>query len=131
MTPKEFHGGCRTNYFKVTDNPKLKKIARLVNATIKEHNGTFALIGRDGDHEMVHYTWDQDEKIELYDLLAPILSKDTICVVTSSALHVGCEYIEAKSYAFNHKGKCVNVNIDHIYKLAEESFGIRPSISQW
>ena len=131
MTPKEFHGACRTNYFEVTDGPKLQKIARLVNATIKEHNGAFALIGRDGDHEMVHRTWDRDEKIELHELLAPILAKDSICVVVSGALHVDCQYVEAKSYAFNHKGECVNVNLNQIYRLAEQKFGTRPNIAEW
>lgn len=131
MTPKGFHGACRTNYFKVTDSLKLQKIARLVNASIKERNGAFALIGRDGDHEMAHYTWDQDQEIELYELLAPILTKDSICVVLSGALHVGCQYIEGKSYAFDHKGECVNVNLNQIYRLAEQKFGTLPNIAEW
>ena len=127
-----YYGVCRTNYFKVTNPDRLKEIAGLVNATLTQgqEKGVFALLGKSEDGSMSHYDFGTDEQKDLVELLAPILTDDSICVLVSSG-HEKLRYVIGTSIAFNNKGETVSVNTDDIYKLANEKFQIHPTIAEY
>lgn len=128
-----YYEKARTNYFNVKDAiafqdyiNKFKSIDLVVN----EKTGQYALIFDEevGVPNSYYDENDEDVEVDFIDDVSNHLTDDSIFVLQG----IGNEkmrFLTGYAIAVNSKGERVDVNIDEIYELAKQKFGVK-EISQ-
>ena len=114
-----WYGASRSNYFKVKDAAAFEaKMAALGVGVVTSQDGALAVLGSDEGY------WpscdpNTDEDIEFIELVAGYLADDEVAIfITSGAEKL--RYISGYATAVNNKLETRDVNLNDIYKLAEE-----------
>jgi hypothetical protein len=124
-----YYEKARTNYFKVKDAAAFQKYLDLfgsIDLVVNEKTGQYALIFDEASGVPSFYLNDDDEDIEVdfIDDVSKHLTDDSILVLQA----IGNEkmrYLTGYAVAVNNKGECVDVNINEIYELAKQKFGVK------
>lgn len=123
-----YYGNSRSNYFKVKDVDKFKEFLNSMYDMeyIEDLNGRvgFLVTGEGGSIPCEIWDEEADEYVELdFDkLLAQHLQDDQVAIYQE----VGAEklrYLVGYSIAVNSKGETAMVNINDIYRIAQEELG--------
>ncbi len=114
-------GEARTNYFRVKDLKKFEAdLERIPGIDLVQRGVHFAIICTTGeglptlDHD--------DNEIDLPALIAPHLDNDSVAVL----IEVGSErvrYLHGYAVAIHPNGETLNINLNDIYREAQEAFG--------
>lgn len=127
----DWHGGARSNYFKVKDEETFKTWTRSVcDLGYWEKGGLFAIYSEDefGGWPSCRYMDERDEyeDIDLVEELAEHLIDGEVAVL----MEAGAEklrYISGYAVAVNNTGKRISVSLNDIYELACKELGGNPT----
>lgn len=130
-----FYGTARSNYFKVKDEAKFKEWVDSCPGLGRSGNlEGFMIYSDDPDSgTWPCYRWDEEEKDHVEIDLASELSEHLVEGEIAVLVEAGAEklrYISAWAVAVNWKGEAEYLNLDRIYSLAEERWGIRPTVAE-
>jgi hypothetical protein len=124
-----FYEKARTNYFKVKDLVEFKEFIELfydIELLVDERKGSYALLfSEESGVPSQYYHDDKDEYIEvdfIYEL-SRFITDDSIVVIQA----VGSEnmrFVSGYAIAVNSKNEQVSININEIYELAKQKFGV-------
>ena len=127
-----YYASARSNYFRVKDSQAFEAWVNSVgNLGIftKDNAGEtlYAIYDNGGDScGWPSYNFDEDTEIDLTADLAEHLVDGEVAVL----IEVGAEklrYLVGCAVAVNWKGEVEWLNLDRIYDLAEERWGVRPT----
>lgn len=129
-----WYGASRSNYFTVKDAKAFKDAISELDLEVwedKEHPCLFGIAagyGTDG-------YWPSREgedgiDAEIWDVVAPHLIDGSIAVFQTAGAEK-LRYVSACSVAIDNTGRTVIVDIDDIYRKAEDAFGFEPTAAQY
>ena len=126
-----YYASARSNYFKVKDAGAFKEwVGSIPDLGVWEKDGMFAIYDNGGDScgwpSWIVNDEGEDVEIDLAGELAQHPTEDSIAVL----IEVGAEklrYLCGYAVAVNHKGECEDLNLNRIYDLALERWGIAPT----
>jgi len=130
-----FYGTARTNYFKVKDLEAFKKfVEELSGAVLITKEGLFGFYSDDSSGCMPSSVYNREtgehEDIDVIEEVSKHLAEGEVAVF----MEAGAEkmrYISGWSTVVNHKGETVDINLDCIYSMAFEKFGVQPSKAEY
>jgi len=122
----DWYGTTRSNYFKVKDIVEFRAMMSSFDVEIVVKPDTqdtvcFLATTHNGAIPTYHPTDDLHE-ISIVDVIAPHLADNQVCIIQE----VGAEakrYLTGTSIAISSTGEQVEVSINDIYKLAQNTFG--------
>lgn len=125
-----YYEKARTNYFKVKDPVEFQDFIELFNGNIdlvvEKKKGSYALLfSEESGVPSQYYHEDKDEYIEVDFIseLSRFITDDSIVVIQA----VGSEklrFVSGYAIAVNSKNEQVSININEIYELAKQKFGV-------
>lgn len=129
-----YYAVSRTNYFRVKDENAFRDWVAEAGFQIwigdGQNEGMLALGPNEfSDDGCLDLPYD-DEPRDLVDELSQHLTDDTVCVLMESG-HEKMRYVTGNAVAFNSKGEFVQVNLNDIYALAKQKFGVAPTACEY
>ena len=131
-----YYASARSNYFQVKDSKVFEEwvdsIPGLGIFTKQGDSATlYAICDNGGDAcGWPSYDHENDREIDLAEELAEHLAEGQVAVL----IEVGAEklrYLSGHAVAVNWKGEVEWLNLNRIYDLAEERWGIRPTAAEY
>ena len=123
-----YYATARSNYFKVKDVEKFKELCTKINVEMIESQGKVGFIcTQDPDcgslpSSIYKEELDDFEEIDLCELVAEHLEEGEVAVMMEAG-YEKFRYVTGYAMAVNWKGEVVDVNINDIYKKAQEELG--------
>lgn len=121
-------GTSRSNYFKVKDEVAFKAWAESCYLTVYEDSDGAFMIHPEGEDGWPSRT-SEDSYLDLFAELPAHLAENQVAVL----MEVGAEklrYVTGNAVAVSWTGEVVQVNLEDIYKLAQDEFGGDAVITQ-
>lgn len=135
-----WYGMGRTNYFRVKDAGKFKNfVDQFDGAVLIEKDGCYGFYNNTelGEQPSRWTALDQygdftDESDEIFilDEIHKHLAEDDVVIYQESG-SVRARYVTGMSLAINSKGESIRIDIDDIFKVAEDKFGIQATHSSY
>jgi len=134
-----FYGTARTNYFKVKDIEAFKDFVNsLSNCTLLED------VGKDEQKLFGFYSdcdsgcfpssyneeTDEHEDIDIVEETAKHLAEGEVAVFMEAGGEK-CRYISGWATAINDRGDSIYLSLNDIYKMAEDKFGVKPTMAEF
>ena len=123
----DWWGFSRSNYFRVKDRELFMTWAEEIDdlEILHAKDGVVAITGQFYGG-WPHVRGDNYEDFDLVEELAQHLADGEIAVLVEAGAEK-LRYITGEAIAVNSKGERVALSLGHIYELAEQAFGQRPS----
>lgn len=122
----------RTNYFRVKDSVAFEKwVDTLPNVqTFVEHNTDLVALADDGSESgMPSFAYDKDGDdcgVDFVRELSTHLMDGEVALIMASG-HEGLRYVSGYAVAVDSRGNSACIELNDIYRLAEEKLGKRPT----
>lgn len=127
----DYIGTGRSNYIKVTDMDRVKKLADDYCLRVNEKEGMVSFLSLNESGEYNDYTYDEEsgEEIELPNFMeevAEVMDDDQVFIWMHSG-NEGYRYLGGDATAINKKKQFVAIGLSDIYDLVQTRFGIKPT----
>lgn len=124
-----YYETARTNYFTVKDEAAFRAWAQKWRLEVAEGSDskTFAVFPpryNEGGFDL--YDEEEDDTLDIADEIAAHLTDDSVAVVMGAGAEK-FRYVCGWAVAINSKGERIQLNLDQIYDMALEKFGVKPS----
>lgn len=122
---------CRTNYFRVKDRKAFDEWASKYEVRVIEDQYRVGLVGEDPDGgSWPSHNSEKDEDIDFAGELAKHLVDGNVAIL----MEVGAEkvrYVYGAAIAVKSDGSVLSICLDDVYKLVEDTWGIKPSPAEY
>ncbi|WP_454287225.1 hypothetical protein [Rhizobium arsenicireducens] len=130
----DWHGTCRSNYFRVKDETAFLEMLELFDAhPIEKQVGEEILHGFYSEDEYgsipTSYPEGDEEPTSILECIADHLVTNEVCVI----LEAGAEkarYITGLAIAIHSSGRQIDIRLSDIYALARTEFGANAGVTE-
>ena len=128
-----WNGVSRSNYVAVKDVEAFKAEMAPLEVKVEESQetpGTYCLIADTEYGGWPNYDDETDNTFDLEAIVAPHLADGQVCVFMSSGAE-RTRYVTGDALAFDNTGEVIYLNLNDIYELATDKFGVTPTSAEY